>query len=308
MRRAFVRAILVSACTAALPAEDVILPKGWKTRITFTSLSAGIDGRLTRLLNDFASPNKDIYQFGVYTGNGLKKIAHSVKHFGHLYGFDSFQGIPEEPKEEQAAYWTTDFRKGGYSAADAFNVYNLSALMGAVAQIVNRPHNLTLIPGFFSSSLTPDLLRRHRFQPALHVDVDVDIFTSTMQCLEWMFINRLIVPSTFVRYDDWPNKNATHGAAKGTTFYGQKKAHALLTEKFRVKWKHVARARTVPPATARMRSAHRRCAFRVWLRLHRHVAQNSYQVMAIGDWACETVVCDRAPWWQYASADEREAT
>ena len=70
-----------------------------------------------------------------------------------------------------------------------------------------------------------------------------------MQCLEWMFINRLIVPSTFVRYDDWPNKNATHGAAKGTTFYGQKKAHALLTEKFRVKWKHVARARTDHCAT-----------------------------------------------------------
>ena len=59
------------------------------------------DSSLTRLLNAYATRSKDVYQFGVYTGNGLKKIGHSVRNFGHLWGFDSFQGIPEEPSEER---------------------------------------------------------------------------------------------------------------------------------------------------------------------------------------------------------------
>lgn len=242
---------------------DVILPHGFKVKQTFTSWNQGIDGRLTRLLNAFASPNKDIYQFGVYTGTGLKKIGTRVKGFGHLWGFDSFRGIPDEPKAEQV-YWTNDFRQGGYSAADALGVYNLTALMHNVARYIDRP-NMTLVPGFFNESLNADLLQRYRLQPALHVDVDVDIFTSTLQCLSWMFENRLIVPSTFVRYDDWPNVNATHGKAAGTTFYGQKKAHALLTQRFNVEWKPVA--------------------------------TNSYQVVAIGSWRCEETLCDRAPRW-----------
>ena len=31
-----------------------------------------------------------------------------------------------------------------------------------------------------------------------------------MQALDWLFAKRLIVPSTIVRYDDWPRSNATH--------------------------------------------------------------------------------------------------
>jgi len=40
---------------AARAADDVILPKGWRTAIQFTSRGGGIDGRLTRILNQFAT-------------------------------------------------------------------------------------------------------------------------------------------------------------------------------------------------------------------------------------------------------------
>ena len=60
------------------------------------------------------------------------------------------------------------------------------------------------------------------------------------QALDWMFAKRLIVPGTFVRYDDWPRFNATHGPYKGTNFFGQARAHYELSEKWDVRWKLVA--------------------------------------------------------------------
>ena len=45
----------------------------------FTSTSQGVSSRLLRLLNAVASGEKDIYQFGVFTGTGLKKIADGVR-------------------------------------------------------------------------------------------------------------------------------------------------------------------------------------------------------------------------------------
>jgi len=93
-------------------------------------------------------------------------------------------------------------------------------------------------------------------RPALLVDVDVDIYTSTYQvpalkfsahhyvlpprttvyhcddhtshalpltyqALEWMLRSNLIRPGTYVRYDDWPRRLALSGPAKGTDNYGQ---------------------------------------------------------------------------------------
>ena len=67
----------------------------------FTSSSQGVSSRLLRLLNAVASDEKDIYQFGVFTGTGLKKIADGVRSKSlRIWGFDSFQGIPPETSEE----------------------------------------------------------------------------------------------------------------------------------------------------------------------------------------------------------------
>ena len=256
-------------------AANVELPHGFKPKVKWTPFAAGIDHRLTHLLNDFCDHfntagcrELDIYQFGVFTGTGWHKIGASIKRFGHLWGFDSFKGIPAEADQLEQMAWrgarnfTNKFRQGQYSAADAMGVYNQSELIGYVAQRVNRP-NTTFVPGYFSDSLTDALLRGHTFQPALLVDLDVDIHSSTVQAMDWMFANKLIVPSTFVRYDDWPFAIADSGAASGTTFYGQARAHYEMTRKWRVRW--------------------------------RHVAKNALVVLSIGDWHCAPQTCNRAP-------------
>ena len=253
-------------------AADIELPRGFTPKVKWTPYAAGIDGRLTRLLNAFCSGQacreRDVYQFGVFTGTGARKIGASVKNFGHLWCFDSFHGIPAEADQSEQMAWrgaknfTNKFRAGQYSAADAMGVFNLSELVGYVAQRVNRP-NTTFVPGYFSESLTDGLLRQHAMQPALLVDLDVDIYLSTVQCLDWMFAHALIVPSTFVRYDDWPYAIADSGAATGTTYYGQARAHYEATRKWRVRW--------------------------------RHVAKNAFLVLSVGDRHCAPEICGKAP-------------
>ncbi len=50
------------------------------------------------LANQLARPDRDIYQFGVYTGTTLKLIGERILGFGSLWAFDSFQGFPEEDR------------------------------------------------------------------------------------------------------------------------------------------------------------------------------------------------------------------
>jgi hypothetical protein len=239
---------------------------------TFASWQHGIDRRLTRLLNRLASPEKDVYAFGVYTGMGMRKIGAKVRDFGHLWGFDSFSGLPAELDGEQATVQTyRHFTQGAYSAANALHEHNLSNLVSRIHSVVRRA-NTTYVPGFFSESLTPELLHRYPFQKALLVDVDVDLYVSAFECLDWLFRSHLIVPSTFVRYDDWPTINATSGPAAGGTDYGEAKAHRLITAKYRVQWKEVARG--------------------------------AHQVVAIGSWRCGQE-CDRVESLQEALAIER---
>ena len=208
----------------------------------------GIDSRLARLIAQHARPDRDAYQFGVFTGNGLRKIAKACAKCGHIWGFDSFQGIPKESSDEEQSWrhgpkgqYKTHFLEGGYSAAAALGDSSLKSVMTKVAAYVGRPEQVTLIGGYFNETCNAELLRKHTMQPALHVDMDADIYLSAMQALDWMFANKLIVPGTYLRYDDWPRINATHGPFAGTNFFGQARAHYELSEKWDVEWQLVAR-------------------------------------------------------------------
>lgn len=186
--------------------------------------------KLKNLVNMAASLELDVYQFGVYTGGTMNGIGKSLRGFGHLYGFDSFVGLPPETAGEplEGPHW----RPGAFSAADAMESYSLEALLGRVMRRVAR-QNTTLIPGFYNESLTASLRRRYRFQPALLVDVDVDLHSSAMQCLSWMFESGLIVPGTYIRYDDWRNMRQQHGEAR---------AHREITALYNVSWLNLGSA------------------------------------------------------------------
>ena len=65
-------------------------------------------------------------------------------------------------------------------------------------------------------------------RPALLVDVDVDLYISALQTLDWMFAQGLIVVGTVVYYDDVSVIKAAQG--------GELRAHEEMTAKYRVEW------------------------------------------------------------------------
>ena len=190
----------------------------------------GATTHLVRSANAAASRSLDVYQFGVYTAGSMKSMARRLVGFGHLYGFDSFQGLPEETvgMPLEGKHWNP----GGFSAADALGEWRLSALLPQLYQKINRKGNVTLVPGFFNESLTPTLARRYPFQPALLVDIDVDLHSSTVLCLSWLLDNKLLQPGSFVRYDDWRNIGQRHGEAR---------AHREVSQLYNVTWQNVRR-------------------------------------------------------------------
>ena len=212
----------------------------------FTSMTGGIDRRMSSMLQKLCSAERDVYQFGVFTGNGLKKIAHAATKCGQIYGFDSFEGIPPETREEAESWhdgksYKTHFLEGGYSAAAALKDTSMNNVMTQVAKNVGHKHHVTLIGGYFNETCNVHTMKRYSMKPALYVDMDADIYLSAIQSLDWMLASKLIVPGTILRYDDWPKRNATRGPHAGTNFYGQARAHYELSEKYDVTWSLVAK-------------------------------------------------------------------
>ena len=55
--------------------------------------------------------------------------------------------------------------------------------------------------GFFNETLTVALALSAK--PALYVDLNCDLFTSTRDAYRWLLTHRLLQPGTIVGYDDW---------------------------------------------------------------------------------------------------------
>ena len=166
--------------------------------------------------------DRDIYEFGVYTGRAMRSLASFVKKrglaTGTMWGFDSFAGLPPDlaPKgnmtfryfNKRVKYWKDMVSSNGSFAPGAFSVAKLLQT-SSVAQMTQRldeyvnDSRVKWVAGFYNESLTAGLAAARGMRPALYVDVDVDIYVSAYQALDWLCASRLIVPGTLVGYDDW---------------------------------------------------------------------------------------------------------
>jgi hypothetical protein len=149
------------------------------------------------------SGNCDVYEFGVYTGGTLTTIKQSlVRNYIYprtLWGFDSFEGLPKEIEGRllEGDHW----KEGAFSACDALGVWDWSALEAMILEKIDYP-NVKLIKGFYEDTLTADILNKHDFKPAMFVNIDVDLYKSTLDVLGWLFANKIVKKGTLLRYDD----------------------------------------------------------------------------------------------------------
>lgn len=187
-----------------------------------------------------------IYEFGVFSGHSMQEIINIYNDrqvpYSIVVGFDSFDGIPLETAEP--IYNPTWDRRlnhyyNGFNAQDFYGIKGPDKVSKHIKDsLENVNGKLEMVTGYFSDSLTPQLAQIIRTTPnykASYVDIDVDIYTSTIEVLEWMFSNELLDVGTLVGYDDW---GGTPGYKKMSD--GESRAHREITEKYGVKWEQVA--------------------------------------------------------------------
>ncbi len=187
-------------------------------------------------------PHTDVYEFGVYTGASLnwinESLTHAGKSFRKIFGFDSFCGLPPETEEERvlSTLLGEDFqwRAGDFSSQEHFNTNNIEETMQSVRDFVepnlSKQTTLELIPGFFSDSLTDDIVEKYDMKPACYVDLDADLYSSTIDALDFMLRNKLIQPGTIIGYDDWGGTPKWKELEDGVS-----KAHLDIMHKYNVK-------------------------------------------------------------------------
>jgi hypothetical protein len=114
-------------------------------------------------------------EFGVATGRTIRAIAE--EHLGPVYGFDSFEGLPED--------WYGGYGKGHF----------------ATDSLPSVPPNVELIKGWFSDTL-PGFLEKHP-GPVSFVNVDCDLYSSTRDVLH-LLCGRF-QPGTVIQFDEYFN-------------------------------------------------------------------------------------------------------
>lgn len=146
------------------------------------------------------------YEFGIFKGFGLwfaefTSRGITTKEF-KLYGFDSFEGIPETQVDVNP-----DWRPGGYAAS----VEEVVTHLENNAADLNR---IQLLKGFFSKELFDQFAQKITFLPAALVVIDSDIYESCKVVLE--FLNGKISPGTIILFDEYEtpffqNQQDEHG-------------------------------------------------------------------------------------------------
>ena len=186
--------------------------------------------RLFRVVGDRIDvTNRDVYEFGIYLGNSMVQIEEELITRGKVPAMtrycDSFDGFPRDLSTwmpgERVHY---DGDGGMFSAARKLGCLSPE---DAAAKVIERCdpsiHSETVI-GFYDESL--ERAYNDSWLPAAYVDIDVDLYCSARDVLDFMFRHKLIVPGTVIFYDDWIVGPEFEG--------GESQAHVEMIEKYSV--------------------------------------------------------------------------
>ena len=114
-----------------------------------------------------------ILEFGVRHGSSIRQLASFTSK--PIYGFDSFEGLPEDWHQESKEVYST---KG---------------------KIPKVPSHVTLIPGWFEETLSL-FLEKHEEDVAL-INIDCDIYSSTKTVLD--LLSDRIKKGTIIIFDEY---------------------------------------------------------------------------------------------------------
>ena len=232
-----IRVSLLLRCGDCLPYRNAPRGKHWKYAGCANSLFTWRELIAHLFLDQEAGiieppllSDGDVYQFGVYTGDSLARLRTFFPQPWRFWGFDSFAGLPRDANDVQQKDWS----KGSYKPA-----LSKRLTMAHVVEAVGMP--IQIIPGFFNVSLTNELVTRAMMGKAVYVDIDVDLYTSAKEALDFMLRNHLIVAGTVVGYDDWwVNPCSRGGELLHPLNTSEGRAHREISEKYSVRFRCLA--------------------------------------------------------------------
>ena len=165
---------------------------------TMKRLRTGSIGRLPKdpldyiLERDLVAKTGLWLEFGVYKGTTIRRIAKYRSDPGAIYGFDSFEGLPEDWDREHRGWWSD---KGAFSLD---------------GQLPSVPEHVTLVPGWFDESLPKFLAEVPGEVTLLHVDCDLYSSTAVvLTALKDRLADRCVVVfDEMFNYPGWERNEA----------------------------------------------------------------------------------------------------
>jgi len=122
-------------------------------------------------------------EFGVYKGNSISTWSRlNSNSQSRFYGFDSFEGLPEN--------WTEKHGTGYFN------------LDGKIPKINDK--RVTLVKGLFQNVLK-QFLHDFEIRAQLVIHIDSDLYSSALYCLTQ--IDSLLVPGSIIMFDEFGNLN-----------------------------------------------------------------------------------------------------
>jgi hypothetical protein len=158
--------------------------------------------------------NGYLLEFGVLNGQSIIEFNSLLRgKLTSIYGFDSFEGLPQLSSEDEASLAQMPiFHQGNFKSNSIEQVrQTILSSTGGLADSM-----LKLVAGFYETSLPAfDKAEFSTKGPCLLIHVDCDLYSSSQQVFN--FINDIAETGTWLLLDDY-------WCYKGSPKYGQRKA------------------------------------------------------------------------------------
>ncbi len=164
--------------------RDSPAARAFVTRYFDNAEALNTDAAVLKFGSDHVTVRGAFLEMGVCTGKTINFIA-ALNPDQRIWGFDSFEGLPEE--------WTrTDltFPRGSFRV-------NVEGWMPPVL------HNVSLVKGMFGETLPQFKVQVLKSDPIAFLHVDCDIYSSTKEVFEQLADN--IMSGTVIVFDEFHN-------------------------------------------------------------------------------------------------------
>lgn len=164
-------------------------------------------------------------EFGVFKGNSILEYYSAYQESGitpFFFGFDAFKGLPEEKLDQHSPWKTGDFN-----------------LNGMINPELQNKEGMEIVPGWFNETLNADTKKKFKRKKAGLVHIDCDIYTSTLEVLEFLVTNNILADGALIVYDDWGAWKQAHLEESQEYDVAEGRAHKEIAEKYNLKFEFV---------------------------------------------------------------------